>query len=115
MEMLNDAALIKVASYFKALSEPTRLKLLNAMRDGSKTVSELKELTGCSQANTSKHLAMLLEAGLVSRLQKGNQAIYSIADECTYELCDIVCGNVAKILQRDAVISAALQGINPNS
>lgn len=109
MEELNDVALTKVASYFRALSEPMRLRILNCLRDGEKSVRQLTELSGGGQANVSKHLSLLLEAGLVTREQRGTMAIYQIADACTYELCDLVCGNVAKILQRDAELHQAIQ------
>jgi len=98
MEALDDRALEHVADYFRALSEPLRLKMLNALRDGPLNVGELTSLLGCSQANVSKHLALLAKLGLVSRESRGTSVYYQIADPRTYQLCDLVCGQIAQRL-----------------
>lgn len=98
MQALDDQALDQVAEYFRALAEPLRLKLLNALRDGPLNVSELTELVGSSQANVSKHLGVLAKAGLVSRQSRGTSVFYEIADPRTYQLCDLVCGQIAQRL-----------------
>lgn len=91
---LSEAALGKVAERFKALSEPMRLRLVYALMDGEKTVSQLVEETGALQANVSKHLGILLEAGVLARRKEGTSAYYRIADETVFELCDLVCGSI---------------------
>src|SRR5215210_5330801 len=91
---LSEGALEKIAERFKVLSEPTRLRLLYALMDGEKTVSELVRETGGLQANVSKHLGVLLDAGVVGRRKQGLNAYYRIADETVYELCDLVCGSI---------------------
>lgn len=98
MQALDDQALDQVAEYFRALAEPLRLKLLNALRDGPLNVSELTELVGSSQANVSKHLGVLAKAGLVSRQSRGTSVFYEIGDPRTYQLCDLVCGQIAQRL-----------------
>ncbi|NSL54129.1 ArsR/SmtB family transcription factor [Uliginosibacterium aquaticum] len=109
MQALDDSALNHVATYFRALSEPTRLRILNALRDGGKNVSQITALTGCGQANVSKHLALLFEAGLVTRSAQGTAVFYAIADSATFELCDIVCGNVARIVERQFSNTSAVK------
>ena len=84
-----------VAERFKALAEPARLRILNALRQGEKTVSELMDATGFGRANISKHLQMLHSLGFVERRKEGVFAYYSLADESVFELCDIVCGRLA--------------------
>lgn len=96
MSTLNDRSLEYVAKYFKALAEPTRLKILNALRDGEKNVGQLTEMSGCTQANISKHLSLLSQYELVKRESRGNCVFYSIADPGIYELCELVCGQIAK-------------------
>jgi DNA-binding transcriptional ArsR family regulator len=98
MKGMSDAALERVAAIFKMLSEPRRLKLLSALQDGEKNVSELVRLTDTSQANASKHLAVLTQAGIVSREQRGNSVYYRMADPCVYQLCDLVCGQLLRKL-----------------
>jgi len=79
MKDLPDEALAQVAAYFQALSEPTRLQILNLLRQGERSVGELAKLCGYSSANISRHLALLTQRGLVARESRGNSAIYTIA------------------------------------
>lgn len=102
VEALDTQALEQVADYFRALSEPLRLKLLNALRDGPLNVSELTARVGSSQANVSKHLALLTKLGLVTRESRGTSAYYHIGDIRTYQLCDLVCGQIAQRLLEQA-------------
>ncbi len=96
MQKLDDDALELVARYFAALAVPVRLKLLNALREGERNVGELTRLTGCTQANVSKHLALLAHNGLVAKSARGTSVYYRIGDASTYRLCDMVCGQIAK-------------------
>lgn len=84
-----------VANRFKALAEPARLRILNALRDGERTVSELMEETGLGQANASKHLQLLHTLGFVDRRKEGLYVYYSLANEEVFHLCDIMCGRLA--------------------
>ena len=102
MQDLPKEALEKVASYFQALSEPTRLSLLNLLRSGERNVGELAQLTGFTPANVSRHLALLTSHGLVTRESRGTSAYYCIADPSVYQLCDLVCGNLARQFERVA-------------
>jgi len=85
-----------VAARFKALAEPTRLRILSVLRDGERTVSELVELTGLGQANVSKHLQLLHDLNYVERRREGLYMVYSLADEDVFALCDIVCGRLER-------------------
>ena len=107
MENLPDEALAQVAAYFQALSEPTRLQILNLLRQDERSVGDLAQLCGYSSANISRHLALLTQHGLVRRESRGNSAIYSIADASVYALCDLVCGNIARQFERTALGRAA--------
>jgi DNA-binding transcriptional ArsR family regulator len=102
MEGLPKEALEQVAAYFQALSEPTRLSLLNFLRGGERNVGELAQLCGYTAANVSRHLALLTQHGLVERESRGTSVYYRIADESVYSLCDLVCGSVARQLDRQA-------------
>src|SRR3569833_2486303 len=104
LTLLDDRALQKVAAYFKLLSEPTRLKVLNILRNGEHNVGELCEDFGCSLVFFLKHLAQLAQAGVVERELRGNAAYYTIADPNIYALCDLVCGIVAGRLEEQAAL-----------
>lgn len=95
---LPPAALELIAARFKALSEPTRLRLLNALMSGEKSVSELVETTEINQATVSKHLGQLADANMVGRRREGANVIYFISDETIFELCRLMCVKLQKEL-----------------
>ena len=102
---LPDALVELIAQRFRLLSEPTRIKLLDSLRDGPATVAQLRTATGASQQNVSKHLGMLLDAGMIRRTKEGNRAYFSIADESLLDLCEQVCGSLRRqITQLDALL-----------
>lgn len=85
-----------VAARFKALAEPTRLRILSVLREGESTVSELVEATGLGQANVSKHLRLLHHLRFVERRREGLYTVYSLADEDVFTLCDLICGRLER-------------------
>jgi DNA-binding transcriptional ArsR family regulator len=107
MKGLTPESLDQVAAYFRALSEPTRLTLLNLLRSGERNVGELAQECGYTSANVSRHLASLMQQGLVSRESRGTAVYYRIADESVYALCDLVCGSIARQFERSAADRAA--------
>jgi DNA-binding transcriptional ArsR family regulator len=97
-----------IAKRFRCLGEPLRITLLDRLRDGEATVTELRDATGASQQNVSKHLGVLLEAGIVRRTKRGTSSVYSIADEGVFELCEQVCGGLRRQLDD---LDSILQGV----
>jgi DNA-binding transcriptional ArsR family regulator len=83
-----------VAERFKALSDRGRLQLLQALRGGERSVTELVEETGMGQANVSRHLTLLHNSGFVNRERDGLYVRYSLADKDVLKLCDLVCGRI---------------------
>jgi len=102
MKGLPPEALQEVAAYFQTLSEPTRLQILNYLREGERNVGELAQLCGCTAANVSRHLTMLTAHGMVARDTRGTSVYYRIADEQIYALCDLVCGSIARRFEQSA-------------
>ncbi|MBB5353637.1 DNA-binding transcriptional ArsR family regulator [Haloferula luteola] len=96
---LESAELERVATFFRAFSEPTRLSLLQEMKDGGRTVGELVDVLPTTQANVSKQLKILHEAGLIDRVKEGTSVRYSICEPVVLELCRIACDK----LNRDAL------------
>jgi DNA-binding transcriptional ArsR family regulator len=91
---LPDDLVALIAERFRALSEPTRIKLLDHLRAGEATVLDLTDAIGTTQQNVSKHLGVLHGAGIVARRRQGNFVYYSILDASVFELCDTVCGGL---------------------
>ena len=83
-----------VAERFKVLAEPARLQLLQALLRGERSVGELVEATGLSQANVSKHLQLLLAHAFVARRKEGLFAYYLITDPSVFQLCELVCSRL---------------------
>jgi len=115
MKGLTEEALGEVAQYFQALSEPTRLRILNALRDGERNVGELTGMCDCSTANVSRHLALLAEHGMVVREGRGTSVYYRIADASVFALCDLVCGSLARNFAQQAGIQRAIGAIAQKS
>lgn len=99
---ISDESVQLIARRFAVLSEPMRLRLLHGLMDGEQPVNALVELTEGTQANISRHLQTLAEAGLVSRRKEGLQVFYAIADDSIFKLCDLVCGSLEKHLIKKA-------------
>lgn len=96
-----------VAERFRVLAEPARLQILQCLRDGELTVTDLVLATGLGQANVSKHLRQLGASGFVSRRKEGLFAYYALADGTVLRLCEIMCDRLqaehrtrAKVLTR---------------
>ena len=90
-KQLSDVALELIATRFRALSEPMRLRLLNTLMQGERTVGQLVEASGSGQANVSKHLAVLKDAGMVGTRKEGLSTFCYIADPMVNELCEMMC------------------------
>lgn len=91
---LPDELVELIADRFRALAEPTRIKLLDRLRDGEAPVLELTQLVGTTQQNVSKHLHVLQQSGIVARRKEGNFSYYRIVDGSVFELCEAVCGSM---------------------
>ena len=70
------------AKIAKALAHPTRLLLLDALREKDLCVCEMTDLAGADQSTVSKHLALLKEAGLVGVEKKGAMSVFSLKCDC---------------------------------
>lgn len=84
-----------IARRFLALSDPTRLRIVDQLRRREEaSVRELTDALGSSQQNVSKHLSTLHAEGFVSRRKQGTSVIYAIADPAVFDLCEQVCGGI---------------------
>ena len=85
-----------VAQRFRVIGEPMRIRLLDQLRDGERSVGDLVDILGATQQNVSKHLGVLSKAGIVGRRKDGNRVLYAIADESVFALCETGCGGLAR-------------------
>lgn len=100
--LLSEAALEMVALRFRALSEPMRLRLLNVLMRGEHTVGQLVEACEASQANVSKHLAVLRDAGMIGMRKEGLSTWCYIADPMVNELCEMMCRRLREEMEAKA-------------
>lgn len=93
------ATLALRSKLFRGFSDPSRLSILDALRDGPLTVNEIVDATSLSQSNTSNHLACLFECGLVSREQRGKFVTYALIDDRVAGLLELADSLLADIAQ----------------
>ena len=105
---LSPEAIELVAARFRTLGEPVRIRILQSLHGGEKTVNEIVATVGSTQPNVSKHLRILQDAGMVGRRQDGNNVYCFIADDSVLDLCDAVCGSVSDRLAQTAKLAAEL-------
>lgn len=98
---LENKSLSLIAERFRVLGDPLRLQLLHLLGAEEMSVGALVEASGASQANVSKHLQILLRAGLVQRRKEGLLAFYKVADPSIFQLCDLVCGRLSEQFRAD--------------
>ncbi len=102
-----DRVFDSVAELFGVLSTPIRLKIISAVCNGEKNVSELLSEIETTQPNMSQHLSMLYRSGVLSKRRDGTQMYYRLQSERVATLCRAVCTQVAIELEGDEPISAA--------
>lgn len=90
---LSPRQLDDVAALFKMLGEPMRLRILQTICKEPRSVNEIVEATGSTQANVSKHLALLTSAGILRRERDGQRVFYSILEPLVMRLCETVRTN----------------------
>ena len=97
-----------IAERLRVIGDPVRIRILDQLREGGLSVGAVAERLDTSQQNASKHLGVLLKAGIVTRRKEGNSAIYAIADRGVYDLCEQVCGGLqAQVTGLAALVGAA--------
>jgi len=87
------------ARLFRGFSDPSRLKIIEALRAGELTVSAIVEQTGLSQSNVSNHLSCLRDCGLVAAEQHGKYVVYKLSDprvDQLLTLAEILLADVAR-------------------
>ena len=95
MRGLKPGELGRIAARFKVLGEPMRLKILQSVCKQPRTVTDIVAATGSTQANVSKHLALLAAAGILQRAKDGQRVYYGVKDRLAVKMCELVRAQVA--------------------
>jgi DNA-binding transcriptional ArsR family regulator len=113
---LPEQLLSLVAGRFRLLGDATRLNLILAIRDAELSVSQIADTVGTSQANASKHLTALYDAGMIARRREGGSVFYQANSRVPYLLIDAVCTSLdTQARERDALLASAQQQGNRNA
>jgi DNA-binding transcriptional ArsR family regulator len=91
-----------VAERLRLLADATRLRILNVLREGESSVVQIVGKVGASQPNVSRHLALLLRAGIVARRPQGRQVHYRVVDPFVDQICEAICGSLRAHVDRQA-------------
>jgi DNA-binding transcriptional ArsR family regulator len=94
--LLSDEELNRVALHFRVLGEPMRLKILQAVCREPRTVNDIVNAVGATQANVSKHLALLAAAGVLTREKSGQCVYYGMKDQLAVKMCELVHQHMIK-------------------
>ena len=97
------------AELCKSLSDPKRLRIIQELRVDERTVSELADILGLKQSNTSQHLAVLRKIGVVFPHKEGSMVYYRLAHPKIAEACDLVHEVIAEQLQNGQRLSGLMQ------
>jgi DNA-binding transcriptional ArsR family regulator len=95
-KVLTGAELEQIAARFKLLGEPMRLRILQAVCKQPRPVNDIVSATSSTQANVSKHLALLATSGILTRTRDGQRVYYGIKDPLAVKLCELVRAQVAR-------------------
>ena len=102
-EALPPELLEHVAGRFRVLGDATRLQIISSLVDGGEqNVGHIVDTLGLGQANVSKHLKILHDAGIVGRRREGTSAYYSVSDPSLMSLCSTVCSRLREQVAGDA-------------
>ena len=93
--LLSEDELSHLAGRFKLLGEPMRLRILQAVCHEPRTVSQIVTATGSTQANVSKHLALMAASGILTRDKEGQCVYYGMKDKLVMKLCELVRAQLA--------------------
>jgi len=91
----------RIADRLKAMADPLRLRILHLLQHGELCVTDILSEVGGSQANVSKHLALLRQSGLLECRREGVHNYYRIADSTVFDICRSVCDSLERQIQED--------------
>ena len=107
---LQDEVLLLQAELCKSLSDPKRLRIIQELRGGERSVSDLAGKLGLKQSNTSQHLAILRKIGVILPRKEGSTVYYRLADPKIAEACDLVHEVIGAQLQNTQRLSDLMRG-----
>ena len=96
------------AGFCKSLSDSKRLRIIHILQEGEQSVNDLAEMLNLKQSNTSQHLAILRNAGVIAPQREGNTVYYSLVNAKIATACDMVREIIAEKLQRNQNLAGVI-------
>ncbi|MCS7145761.1 MAG: metalloregulator ArsR/SmtB family transcription factor [Aigarchaeota archaeon] len=88
-----------ISDFFTIFTNPKRIQILQLLREGELTVSEIAEKTGLSQPTVSQHLKVMRDKHIITSRRRGNKCYYAVEDGRIYQVCDIIKGIISKRIE----------------
>lgn len=101
-QKLTERGFAEMAAFFGALADPVRLKIVDLLRRGERTVGAVADELALGQPTASRHLARLEAQGILARRREGTVVYYRVMDRAILGLCDNVCG---RLEERDEIVA----------
>ncbi|MGQ9495712.1 MAG: ArsR/SmtB family transcription factor [Thermoanaerobaculaceae bacterium] len=101
----------RIAERLKSLADPTRLAILHLVQRGEKRVTDILAEIGGSQANISKHLGVLRQAGFVTCRREGVSVYYSVTDPSVFPICRAICDGIEKLAAEERQAITKVRGM----
>ncbi len=111
MEEISEEILERIAARLKAMGNPFRLRILQALHQGELSVTEILTLVGGSQANVSKHLNVLRGTDLVTSRREGVSVYYRISDASVFSVCETVCDSLLRQASTEVATISRARGM----
>lgn len=108
-----DRLLERISGYFALLAEPTRLKILNAICEGERSVGDIVIQVGSTQTNVSRHLNLMYAKSVLTRRREGSMTFYGVADRAIVTLCRTACVQFAGLSEDKAISARTLRRFMP--
>jgi ArsR family transcriptional regulator len=108
---INEVSTINFKStIFKALADPSRLRILNFLRTGEKCACDIVPTIGFAQPTVSRHLKVLTDCGILTRRKQGNRMIYSVTSKKIYDVIDLLDSRIIESLSK-YIVTNIQQGV----
>ncbi len=95
-KQLSEGLMAEIAERFRVLGSVSRIRIVNHLMSGPRSMAEVAAATGLTQSNLSRHVTELVRAGCISRRREGRTVHLAITDPTLYDLCQLVCGALAE-------------------
>ena len=89
---LSEGLIVEIAERFRVLGSVSRIRILNHLMNGPRSMADVRAASGLTQSNLSRHVTELERSGCIARTRRGRTMHLEIIDPTLHALCQLVCG-----------------------